>query len=226
MRRISWIAVAPLLSFAVLAGCAGDTTVSPVKAPSATAAAPVRFAPQGHPTLDLSGGATDSTAIEFSVGSSGGIFFLGKNAVVFPERSICDPATSGYGAEAWDKPCATIQAPIRVHAEIRHRDGKSWVDFTPALRFAPSTNPNRWVWMVMAAPAAVGASGDLSRFNILYASTIGGATVDETVFDATMRTYVDTRAGVSYRRIGHFSGYAAAEGKCDTDCSGGGSTPP
>jgi hypothetical protein len=68
----------------------------------------------------------------------------------------------------------------------------------------------------MYAPQAIGATTDLSRYNILWAQTIGGATVDETSTDATLRTYVDTWQGISLRRIKHFSGYALTGGRtCD-----------
>jgi hypothetical protein len=54
--------------------------------------------------------------------------------------------------------------------------------------------------------------GRLSRFNILYAPTVGATTVDETVSDATLRTYVDTSMGISLRRIKHFSAYEQGYG--------------
>jgi len=230
MRRTTWIAVGPLSLLAVLAGCSSDIPVSPMKAPTVTAAVPVSLAPRERPTFDLAGVPTpDSSAVEFTVGPSGGVFFIGGNVVVIPARSICDPATSGYGPEVWDAPCATIQTPIRIHAEVRRIDGRSWIDFSPALRFAPSKEAGRWVWVIMSTPQAIGATGDLSRFNILYAPVIGATPTDETVLDPTLRTYVDTFSGVSMRRIKHFSayvgGFITTSGRCDTDCDGG-STPP
>jgi hypothetical protein len=150
------------------------------------------------------------------------LFYTGDHAVVFPAQSVCDPATSGYGPETWDQPCSPLQSPIRVHAEVRRRNGQTWVDFTPSLRFVPSTNPGRWVWMVMRTPEAQGATGDLSRFNILWAQRIDGKTVDETPLDPTLRTYVDTWQGISMRRIKHFTGYLSGSGRScnlgDTNC--------
>jgi hypothetical protein len=151
--------------------------------------------------------------VDFTVGPWGGIFYTGNHAVVFPAQSICDPATSGYGTDVWDAPCAPLQSSLKVHAEVRRKNGETWIDFTPSLRFVPSTSPARYVWMVMYTPEAIGASGDLSRFNILWANRIGGAKVDETPADATMRTYVDTWTGVSMRRIKHFSGYTSSSGR-------------
>ena len=215
MRRIRWVTVAPLCAFAVLAGCS-DRVVSPIEAPAVAAPTSISLAPEGRPRLELNGGLPDSTAVDFSVGPSGGVFYTGNHAVFFPAQSVCDPATSSYGPSTWDQPCTPLQAPLRVHAEIRRRDGKTWVDFSPSLRFVPSTSPSRWVWMLMRTPEAVGATGDLSRFNILWASGIDGATVDETPEDPTLRTYVDTWQGISMRRIKHFTGYLSGSGKsCD-----------
>jgi hypothetical protein len=219
MRPSRWIFVGPLLTLAALAGCS-DRVVSPVAAPSVAAPTSIAFAPEGRPSLELAGGLPDSTAVDFTVGPAGGLFFTGNHAVLFPSQSICDPATSSYGADSWDEPCTLLQAPLKVHAEVRRRDGQTWIDFTPSLRFVPSTNSARWVWIVMRTPEAVGATGDLSRFNILWADAIGGAKVDETPLDPSLRTYVDTWQGITMRRIKHFSGYTAGAGdKCEGDCN-------
>jgi hypothetical protein len=220
--------VGPLLTIAALAGCSDRVVspVSPVETPQVTAPASIRLAPQERPTLDLAGGLPDSTAVDFSVGPSGGVFFTGNHAVLFPAQSVCDPATSSYGPGTWDQPCSPLQSSLRVHAEVRRRGGQTWIDFSPSLRFVPSSNPGRWVWMVMRTPEAAGATGDLSRFNILWAQAIGGATVDETPLDPTLRTYVDTWQGISMRRIKHFSGYTSGSGRsCESgDCPAGGSS--
>ena len=224
MRSTSWLSTGLLLFLAVLAGCNEGSVASvagPVEAPAASAPAPLRLAPQGRPSLSLSGDLPDSAAVDFTVGPNGGVFYAGNHAVVFPGQSVCDPATSSYGPSSWDAPCSLLQVPITVHAEVRRANGQTAVDFTPSLRFAPSTNPARWVWLVMYTPSAIGATGDLSRFNILYANSFGAATVDEAQSDASLRTYVDTWQGVSLRRIKHFSGYLSADGR-----DGGAPAPP
>jgi hypothetical protein len=219
MRRTTWLTAAPLLILAVLAGCTEGVVspaAPPVQAPVMGAPAPLSLAPHGRPTLSLSGGLPDSAAVDFIVGPNGGIFYAGNHAVVFPAQSVCDPATSSYGPTTWDDPCTPLQSPIKVHAEVRRANGHTAVDFTPSLRFVPSSNSARWVWLVMYTPGAIGASGDLSGFNILWAKTLGGATVDEAPSDASLRTYVDTWQGLSLRRIKHFSGYLSADGRDDT----------
>jgi hypothetical protein len=227
MRRTSWSTVGPLLALALLAGCR-ESSVSPIEAPAFAAPAPVSLAPAERPSLQLNGALPDSAASDFTVGAWGGIFYAGNHAVVFPAQSICDPATSGYGADKWDAPCSPLQSSLKIHAEVRRKNGVTWVDFTPSLRFVPSTNSSRWVWMVMYTPDAVGAAGDLSRFNVLWANKIGGTLVDETPLDSSLRTYVDTWSGISMRRIKHFSGYGVGSGRqCNPDveqCDGG--SPP
>lgn len=214
MRGSKWVAVGTLLSFAVLAGC-GDGIVVPSEAPSA-APAPMKLAPSERPSLSLSGGAPDSASVDFTISPNGGVVFVGNHALVFPARSVCDPATSSYGPGTWDAPCVALERPLPVRAEVRRRDGRSWVDFTPSLRFVPSHSPSQWVWMLMRAPEAAG-SGDLSRFTILWAKSIGGPVVDEAKEDPSMRTYVDSWSGLSLRRIKHFSGYTIGSGRSDEE---------
>jgi hypothetical protein len=217
-QRNYWVVVANVAVIAALAGCSDNTFVAPTAQQSAaTSSTPttMMMAPTGRPSLSLIGGSASNTSADFTVGPQGGVFFVGNHAVVFPKKSICDPARSTYGD--WDAACPTIGKPIRIHAEVRTEAGRTWVDFSPELRFAPSADPSGWVWMYMYTPEARGASGDLSRFNILYAETIGGVTFDDAAGDPTLRTYVDARTGISMRRIKHFSGYTAWAGRtCDT----------
>jgi hypothetical protein len=229
MRRLSKFTAAPLLALGVAMGCR-DGVVSPstepLQAPALVAPAPIRLAPVGRPTLDLVGGKGDSASVDFSVSPNGGIFAVGNNLVVFPSQSICDPATSSYGPTTWDQPCTPLASTLKVHAEVRSADGRTWVDFTPSLRFVPSSSPSKWVWLAMYTPGAVG-SADLSSYNILWAQSIRGATVDETPTDPTLRTYVDTFSGVSLRRIKHFSGFTSQSGRdCNSGEECGGEAPP
>ena len=223
MRPTRWSLAGALLLVAAVAGCR-DGIVSPsattISPPGAAAPAPKSLAPEGRPTLDLTGAQPDSASTDFYVGPTGGFFFAGNHVVVFPPQSICDPATSSYGPGTWNDACTPLQSTLKVHAEVRQADGRIWVDFTPSLRFVPSASPARWVWLVMYTPAAVGASGDLSRYNILWTNSIGGTTVDEASADSTLRTYVDTWSGISLRRIQHFSGYTADAGRtCISECT-------
>lgn len=232
MRRNYWVVVANAVCAVALVGCHDASLVAPTST-AVSAPSSMLFAPTGHPTLDVSStgssapGGSGSGSVDFVVEAHGGMFYVGGHAVYFPAASICDPATSSYGEGTWDSPCRPATGGVRIHAEEVTLNGRSWVDFTPALRFVPSVNPNRWVWMLMLTPDAVGASpSDLSRFSILYAHSVGGVTEDDAVTDATMRTYVDTWSGVAIRRVKHFSGYTASAGfVCDPSVQDCGAPP-
>jgi len=217
MRRTNWKTVSTLVTMALLAGCQDNT----VSAPQQTSVAPtlMMMAPNEAPRLALTGIASNNLTAEFTVTSKGGVFMVGNHAVVIPAHGICNPTTSSYGPGTWDSPCRALTRDLKIHAEVRVEGGRTWVDFTPALRFVPSDNPANWAWIYLYTPKATGAH-DVSSFNILYASSIGGTTLDESLQDPTLRTYVDTRSGLSVRRIKHFSGYTSSGRACEAgpDC--------
>jgi hypothetical protein len=219
MRRTNWKTISTLVTAATLIGCSDRGVMEPAAAPVAPTSA--ALAPADRPQLALNGDNAASSA-DFTVGASGGVFFVGNHAIVFPAGSICDPRTSSYGPGTWDSPCDALTSSIAIHATINTTTRGTSIDFSPALRFVPSSNPSRWVWLFMYTPKAVGQS-DLSSFNILYAPSLGATPVDETTTDATLRTYVDSRSGISSRRIKHFSGYINGSGRAcdpavDADC--------
>ncbi len=213
MIRTNWKTVSTLVTSIVVAGCVDGAPTTPARsAPTVVSAA---LAPADRPQLNLDGGEPDNTSADFTVTAGGGVFFVGNNAVVFPARSICDPATSSYGLGTWDQDCAPAKAPITIHAVVRTAKTGTWIDFTPSLRFVPSSNPSRWVWLYMRN-TNVGAASDLSPFAIKWSSVIGDPGVDEVPSDPTLRTYVDQSGNITLRRIKHFSGYNTSTGKaCD-----------
>ena len=217
MRRLNWKTVSTLIAMIAVAGCQ-ENIASPAISPSGPAA--LSRAPQSRPNFSLSYDASAQNATaDFTVGVSGGLFAVGNHAVYFPANVICDPATSSYGVGSWDDSCTVLKGSISIHAESRMVNGKPWIDFTPALRFAPSANPARWVWLYMSMPGV--SSSNLSQFNILYAPTIGGPAYDEALTDPTLRTYIGHDMGL--RRIKHFSGYTWTGNSCEpgTDCGAG-----
>jgi hypothetical protein len=211
MRRTNWKTVSTLVTMVVVAGCS-DTMVSPSLNQSATS---MQLAPEGRPTLSLNTTANASARSSIRVGPKGGVFLIGNNAVVFPRNSICEPTTSGYGVSMWDAPCTPLRESLTIAYETSTSNGRTSIDFKTPLRFVPSNNPAEWVWVYMYTPGAVTSSADLSRFTIYYAPTLDGPLYDETAADATLRTYVDSRTGVSARRIKHFSGYTVYGVACN-----------
>lgn len=205
VRQIRRLTLGTLV--AVTAACA-DSSIAP---PSDQTGVLQGGAPR--PQIIIEQMAEDMSSADFTVTPSGGYFRMGKHGIVFPRNVICDPAISRYGPSYWDSPCKVLRDPIRIHAELRHQDGREWVDFSPELRFKPSRDPSNWVWIYMHTSAA--ATGDAS-LNILWSPAIGVPGIDESLEDASLRTYVSPRGSIAYRRIKHFSGYNVTSGRTTT----------
>lgn len=186
----------------LMAACsAADQSVAPLAKQTRPIGAP-------SPDVIMDFVAPDSTSVDFTVTPSGGMFVLGKHAVFFPDHGICDPATSSYGPGEWDAPCTPLDAPMKFHAEVRaSANGETWVDFTPAVRFVPTTDPNRTVWMMMKVGTDVTAE-NYSGFGMLWMPNgVTTEVVNEAATDSTLRTYIDIQRDVVFRRVKHFSGY-------------------
>ena len=136
MRCKNWKTVSTLVTMVVIAGCSD----SGISSPAASSATPVSMmlAPDGAPSLSLGGTSSGNTSADFTVTSKGGTFVIGNHAVIFPDKAICDPAKSSYGPGTWDSPCEITREPVTIHAEVRTTSTGTWIDFTPALRFAPA----------------------------------------------------------------------------------------
>jgi hypothetical protein len=199
MRRTNWKTVSTLVTMIVIAGCQEGAVSAPQSATS------IMMAPEGAPQLSLSRGQSGNTDVDFTVSPAGGVFFLGKNAIVFPANSICDPSTSSYGAGTWDDQCAALTTPLKIHAKVRTSTAGTWVDFKPSLRFVPSDDSHKWVYMYMTSKNA-----------ILFAPSLGAPGVDDASADATVQTYFDSHNGVTLRRVKHFTGYMTSSGRSCT----------
>lgn len=189
---------------ALLAACsAADQAVAPAVKHTAR--------PAGAPSLDVitNSVAPDSLSADFTVTPSGGMFVLGNNAVYFPANSICDPATSSYGPGHWEDACTPLDHAIDFHAEVRRDSvsGKSWVDFTPAVRFVPTTDPNQVVWMMMKPGVDLTADNYTAYGMQWMPDGTPDLAVNEALSDSDLKTYVDLDRDVVFRRVKHFSGY-------------------
>jgi hypothetical protein len=202
----------------ILAGCGGDKLSGPGQEATPWGGISVGRAPEGAPRADVivEFMAEDSSSADFTVTPSGGVFNLGPHAIYFPANSICDPATSSYGPTEWDAPCNVLTGPIRFHAEIREFDGRSYVDFSPAVRFVPTTDAANSVWLYMKT-ASLSSDPDsalvaLRHMSVLYSAAIGDLGINEALADPSLRTYVWLDGGIAFRRIKHFSGYNVYDG--------------
>ena len=181
-------------------GCAEHSTApeasSPVETPASLKIFPVY--------------AADMKSAQITVEPSGGTFVLGPHAIYFPPNAICDPETSSYGPTEWDRPCDTIDQPIEISVQLVESGGRSWLDFSPSLRFKPSKDSNRWVYLFM--------STDYDAFRlktippILWSPAIGVPGIDESLTDKTQKTRWSSQYNGVYRRIKHFSGYNVHQG--------------
>jgi hypothetical protein len=215
MRRTNWKTVSTLVTMALLSGCMDHSVSAPDLASGPVS---MMLAPQGVPQLSLNGDQHDDNSVDFVVGSRGATILIGNNALVIPANSICDPATSSYGEGTWDSPCKALKTSIKMHAEVRLQDGRTWLDVSPHVRFVPSDNVSGQAFVVFYTPSAIGTK-NLTQFKILYAGSIGGATTDLSARDATLHTYVDTRHGTVTGNVKHFSGYTVSDGfACETNC--------
>jgi len=214
LRYPALLALLALLS----TGCADDRVAGPDFEATPWSHIPVGRAPSGIPSPDIivHHVADDSGSAEFTVTPTGGVFNLGPHAIYFPAHSICDPATSTYGPTEWDAPCEVLTTPIRFRAEIRHEEGRSWIDFSPSVRFVPTDEPASSVWLYMKT-STLSTDPDsalqlLSRLAVLYSPALGMPGIDEAINDSSLATYVWLEGGVAFRRIKHFTGYNVYDG--------------
>ena len=138
------------------------------------------------------------------------------HTIYFPGGELCDPAKSTYGPTEWDKTCpkAVHSLTLQVTAWL-DANGHPFEDFSPSVRFLPTTNPAKFVILSLTDPAA---SLDLSM-NILYCATPTSPCINEALNDASLITNHDPLTGKVWRRIKHFSGYNVAAGDEAIDAS-------
>lgn len=166
------------------------------------------LAPDGaRGALTLAVGEVGTTV--FTVGQSGGKFSLaGGHVVTFGSNAICNPLTSGYGPGSWDLPCSPASAPITITARSwTDADGHARVDFSPDLRFVPTSSAPSRVRLQLRDRSAYDATAVL-----LYCPTIG-ACYDEGLVDASMKTKRDSNGIWVHRYVKHFSGYNVSTGR-------------
>jgi hypothetical protein len=178
--------------------------------------APTAIAPTG-PSLSR-GGRGGGSLYSFSISPRGGVYWVGQYLLVVPAHAVCDPATSSYGPGTWDDPCTPAASAIHITATVNTIDGRDYVNFSPDIRFVPSSSQSGWVTLHTFRLAAIGGHGDLRRFSILFSEVPGGPIVDESATDSTLATYVNIRTGAVWRRIKHFTGYNVHSGMVD-DCT-------
>lgn len=164
------------------------------------------------------GGSNSSWQYSFDISPRGGTYMIGQYMLRVPANAVCDPGTSSYGPGTWDSPCAPARTAVHVTVALVVVGGRDYVDFSPHIRFVPSNDESRWVTINTWRIAAIGGSGDLRRFSILFADAPGGPLVDESAGDPTLATHINVRTGFVWRRVKHFTGYNIHSGLIE-DCT-------
>lgn len=214
MRRSLPLVLALAAGAALFTACR-DSAVAPQDAASPVQldVAPVSFAQLEEGT----GGASFTVTIDPRRET---IYSDGINTVRFPAASICDPATSSYGAGTWDQPCAAATSPISLPVTLSLRNSRLHVEFGRDLRFVPSSNPARHVTLTVHNPAVAYTSESLRRFAIFYVPSGTSTLIDEAAGDPSLVTVINRGAGTVVRRLKHFTGYNVYLGIYD-DCEPG-----
>ena len=207
--------VPPRLVIGAVAAALTATACSDVGVAPAPAArgGPGIATPPGAPLASATSYAGDTTISTFTVNGNGGTWVIvaGEHRLIFGNglASICDPATSSYGPAEWNAPCSPATAPITITARVwTTAGGRAQIDFSPALRFVPTSTVTLQMYDKQATESTLGA-------HVEYCPTAGGPCVREALLDRTLRSYVGTN-GFLNRRLKHFSGYIVAIGReCD-----------
>jgi hypothetical protein len=146
-------------------------------------------------------------------------YAFGQNWIYFPARSICDPATSGYGLGLWDTPCTALDKPITVTVHWSSKGGHAYARFEPALRFVPADARSVLRWVILSLHDQRRLH-DLDDYTILYYADDSRGWVNEELTDPTLHAWLNWFDNSVSRRIKHFSGYMLASGFTRGDLGG------
>jgi len=178
-----------------------------------TATAPSGLSPEVGPLLSsgsdgsgISGRGQESGTRSFVIypGLPMGQRF-GDHVLFLPANSVCDPASSGYGAALWDAPCAPLQQPIQVTATWSTVNDQPVISFSPDLRFVPSNDESGWV--TLSLKASRGIDPDL-YYTILWFDKEAGRWVDESANDPSLKARTSQSGNLVTRLLKHFSDYS------------------
>jgi hypothetical protein len=136
---------------------------------------------------------------------------IGDHVINIPANAICALGTSGYGPDYWNNSCSPMKGSVVITATIlAGPDGEPYVDFQPAMRFAP----NKEVTLFFRD----GKEGT-KNLTIKYCNNLGNC-IDESLNDPSLAPFRVGRSIVG-RRVKHFSGYVVAY-----ECAPGEICPP
>lgn len=197
------------LTAMLAAGCSDST----VTAPASEAPGGALMAKGGIHGKPRAASDTAFFDFRFNTHNGGTLDFGGGNYVTIPGDVVCDPATSGYGPNFWDRSCDTMRSSLEITAKVWiDENHHPRVDFSPDIRFAPTNDPSKFVMVTFADQDAANAWGT----DILYCRGMTTGCIREANNDPTMATVTDGRHGQVRRRVKHFSGYSITTGADDS----------
>ena len=206
-RSIARLSTLVAASSLVLSACSSEITAPPTSSLSPTAAnltQTVRFNPSVAKKLVPSGKTqTYVFTIDPNVDNT---LMMGAHAVTIPASAVCSLAGSSYGLGTWNTACTAERLPFTITATIFGNADGGRLEFSPALRFSPTTNVQIWMYSKKASPS------DKAILSILYCPTMDKKSCyDESLTDASLAVDYNRKDNVVFRRIKHFSGYVVAE---------------
>ena len=181
-------------ALAFAGACSDNNTVAP------TAEAPAFVAPANFLRIGY--------VITFRVDNQrGATQKIGDHVLSLPANAVCDLGRSGYGETMWNKSCTPLKGSVVITATVlQGPDGEPYIDFQPAMRFAP----NKEAMLFFREDKATSVS-------VKYCNNLGYC-VDESLNDPSLKPFRVNRNIVG-RRVKHFSGYVIAyECKPDEAC--------
>jgi hypothetical protein len=201
MNVSTMVRMAALSAVAAFAVACGESPVAPA-APKSGGLTPPSVAQMG-PNFLLSGlGDTRSTiTIDPNVTA---FYPVGPHWVYIPAGALCAPGTS-YGVGEWDNDCVSATEKLSMDVTWGERNGRGVVEFHTDVRFKPTTQPLKAVYLFMQE-----SSLSFSKYGVLWRDA-NGVWIDEARADKSLRAFRVNGVWVG-RRVKHFSGYNVALG--------------
>lgn len=158
----------------------------------------------------------------FTITPTAGEAKIGVYTLTFGDNSVCDPSTSGYGPSEWKKDCDTLGESITITAKFWVENGRTYADFSPDIRFAPTSS----VVISARVPELRGqevTDALRAHYAVGYTRVVDGIRylIDEAATDPSLATVFGlndegTANGALSRKLLHFSGYYVRSGRaCD-----------
>ncbi len=192
-----------VVAMLALGACADNNTAAPVAEVTARVA-PANFLQLGN-------------SVVFTVKNQGSVTQeIGDHILYMPANAICDLATSGYGATTWNNTWKPMKGSITITATVFvGPEGQPYVDFQPAMRFAP----DKAVYLFLREGRASGNH----LTTVKYCNQIGNC-IDESLTDPSLAPFRLDQYSLLGRRVKHFSGYVIAYEQCPEgmSCDNGG----